>query len=95
MRKSGPSKGTILLATDFSRPARHIVPYAVQLASSLDLGLTILHVVKAPPGFEEWSPAARRSLEPLKTNALLALGRLIRLANEKGVTALTPVWQRS
>jgi nucleotide-binding universal stress UspA family protein len=77
----------ILLATDFSRPARHILPYAVELAASLNLSLTVLHVVKAPPGSEEWSHAARRSLASQKTKALLALGRLVRFANEKGVTA--------
>lgn len=87
MRKSRPDKETILLATDFSRPARQVVPYAVELAARLNLSLTILHVVKAPPGSEQWSPAARRSLGPLKTKALLELGRLIRIANERSVTA--------
>ena len=87
MRRPVRDKGTLLLATDFSGPARAVFPYALKLPSVLNLGLTILHVVKAPPGFEEWSPAARRSLDPLKTKALLELGRLARLANERGVTA--------
>jgi nucleotide-binding universal stress UspA family protein len=43
--------------------------------------------VKAPPASEEWSHTARRSLAALKTKALLELGRLIRFANERGVTA--------
>ena len=87
MRHPVRDKGTLLLATDFSGPARAVFPYALKLASVLNLGLTILHVVKAPPGLEEWSPAARRSLEPLKTKALLEIGRLARLARESGVTA--------
>lgn len=86
MRRSG-SKRTILLATDFSRPAGHMVPYAVQLASSLNLHLTILHVIKAPPGFEKWSSGARRSVAAQKTKALLELGRLIRFASERRVAA--------
>jgi nucleotide-binding universal stress UspA family protein len=87
VRRPVRDKGTFLLATDFSGPARAVFPYALKLASVLNLGLTILHVVKAPPGFEEWSPAARRSLDPLKTKALLELGRLTRLAKQRGVTA--------
>lgn len=87
MRKHRPDKGTILLATDFSRPARQVVPYAVELAARLNLSLTFVHVVKAPPGSEQWSPAARRSLGPLKTRALLELGRLIRAASERKVKA--------
>ena len=79
--------GTILLATDFSKPARRAFTYALKLAAVLKSRLILLHVIKAPPGFEGWSPAARRSLEPLKTKALLALGRVARLAHENGVTA--------
>ena len=78
---------TILVATDFSRPGKLVVPYAFKLALVLNLRLTILHVVKAPPGFEQWSPAARRSLQSLKTKALLELGRVVRLANENGLMA--------
>lgn len=78
---------TILLATDFSKPARRAVTYALKLATVLKSRLIFLHVIKAPPGFESWSPGARRSLEPLKTKALLALGRVARLAHENGVTA--------
>lgn len=85
MRRAASGNGTILLATDFSEPARLVVPYALMLASSLNLGLTLLHVVKAPPGSEEWSPAKRRSIDSLKTSALLELARLARHAQEKKV----------
>ena len=53
----------------------------------LKMRLILLHVIKAPPGFEGWSPAARRSLGPLKTKALLELGRLVRLAADHSVKA--------
>ena len=75
------------MATDFSKPGKLVIPYAFKLALLLNLRLTILHVVKAPPGFEQWSPAAHRSLQSLKTKALLELGRVVRLANENGLMA--------
>lgn len=78
---------SILLATDFSKPARQAYSYALSLASIFRTRLILLHVVKAPPGFETWSPAARRSLGPLRTKALLELGRMARLARDNGVTA--------
>jgi nucleotide-binding universal stress UspA family protein len=87
MKIAARTKGAILLATDFSRPARRAYTYGLKLASVLKSRLILLHIVKAPPGFETWSPAARRSLEPLKTKALLELGRMIRTAEDSGVTA--------
>ncbi|MGE3976477.1 MAG: universal stress protein [Nitrospira sp.] len=87
MKIAAHPRRTILVATDFSKPGKLVVPYAFKLALALDLRLTILHVVKAPPGFEQWSPAARRSLQSLKTKALLELGRIVRLANENGLMA--------
>jgi hypothetical protein len=57
-----------------------------KLAQVLNLRLIILHVVKAP-GFEQGSPAARRSLHSLKTNALLKLGWIVCLANENSLMA--------
>jgi nucleotide-binding universal stress UspA family protein len=79
--------GTLLLATDFSKPGKLVFPYALKLALALNLRLMVLHVVKAPPGFEHWSPAARRSLHSLKTKALLELGRIVRLAHENSLMA--------
>lgn len=87
MRAAAHPKRTLLVTTDFSKPARLMIPYAFKLASVLSLRLIILHVVKAPPGFEQWSPAARRSIQALKTKALLELGRIVRLANENGLMA--------
>lgn len=87
MRTAAHPRRTILVATDFSKPSKHLIPYAFRLAGVLNLRLIILHVVKALPGAEQWSPGARRSLQPLKTKALLELGRIVRLANEDGLMA--------
>lgn len=87
MRIARRAKSAILLATDFSKPARRAYSYAVALASVLKSLLILVYVVKAPPGFETWSPSARRSLGPLKTKALLELGRMVRTADDSGVTA--------
>jgi nucleotide-binding universal stress UspA family protein len=87
MRTAAHPRRTILVATDFSKPAKLVIPYALKLALVLNLRLIILHVVKAPPGFEQWSPGARRSLHSLKTKALLELGKIVRLANENGIMA--------
>jgi nucleotide-binding universal stress UspA family protein len=78
---------TLLLAVDFSRPASRAVAYAIKLASILNLSLTVVHVLQAPPGFTSWRPATRRSLDPLRTKALLELGRVVRLANDHQVAA--------
>jgi nucleotide-binding universal stress UspA family protein len=79
------ARGTILLATDFSKSARRAFTYALKFSSILKMDLILLHVVKAPPGFEAWSPSARRSLHPLQTKALLELGRMARLAKDDGI----------
>ncbi len=78
------SRKGILLATDFSKPARRAYAYAIRLSSVLNARLTLLHVIKAPPGFRA---GARRSLAPLKTKALLELGRMARHAEDHGVAA--------
>jgi len=87
MRTAAHPKRSILVATDFSKPGKLVVPYAFKLALALNLRLTILHVVKAPPEFEQSSPAAHHSLHSLKTKALLELGRIVRFANENGLMA--------
>lgn len=78
---------TLLLAVDFSRPASRAVAYAIKLASILNLSLTVVHALQAPPGFTSWKPTTRRSLDPLRTKALLELGRVVRLANDHQVAA--------
>lgn len=87
MRTPARTTRTLLLAVDFSRPASRALPYTIKLASVLNLGLTILHIVQAPPGFDSWAPATRRSLDPLRTKALLELGCLVRFANDNQVAA--------
>lgn len=87
MRTAARPRQALLTATDFSKPAKLVIPYAFKLARLLNLRLIILHVVKAPPGFEQWSQAAHRSLQSLKTKALLELGRIVRLANENDLVA--------
>ena len=84
MRNDSLSRKGILLATDFSKPARRAYAYAIRLSSVLNARLTLLHVIKAPPGFHA---GARRSLAPLKTKALLELGRMARDAEDHGVAA--------
>lgn len=71
MRTAAHPKRTILVATDFSKPGRLVIPYAFKLALALNLRLAILHVVKAPLESEQWPPAAHHSLHSLKTKALL------------------------
>ena len=80
--EEGPNK-RILLATDFSRPATCAYAYALRLSSVLKARLTLLHVFKAPPGFEA---STCRSQAPLRTKALLELGRMVRIAEDSGVT---------
>lgn len=87
MRTAAHPRRTILVATDFSKPAKLVISYAFKLALLLNLRLIVLHVVEAPPEFEQWSPTAHRSLRSLKTKALLELGRIVRLANEYGLIA--------
>ncbi|ULA59970.1 MAG: hypothetical protein LZF60_170109 [Nitrospira sp.] len=87
MRTSARTTGRLLLAVDFSKPASRAVPYAIKLASVLNLRLTVVHVLPAPPGFPPWAPASSRSLNPLRTKALLDLGRVVRVANDNQVTA--------
>ena len=56
-RPAKHGRAAILLATDFSRPARRAYAYALALASVLKSRLILLHVVKAPP-------ASRPGLRP-------------------------------
>lgn len=87
MKTPARTTRTLLLAVDFSRPASRAVPYAIKLASVLNLSLTVVHVLQAPPGFTSWTPVTRRSLDPLRTKAMLELGRVIRFANDNQVPA--------
>ena len=87
MRAAAHTKGVILLATDFSKPARRAYAYALKLSGLMKARLVLLHVVKAMPGFETWSPAARRSIHSLRTKALLELGRMVLIAKDDGIAA--------
>jgi len=78
-----------LLATAFSKPARRAYTHALVLASALKSRLIMLHVLKAPPDFESWSPRARRSLGTFKTKALLEFGRMALVAKGECVTTKT------
>lgn len=88
MKAPARATRTLLVAVDFSRPASRAVPYAIKLASILNLSLTVVHVLQAPPGFTSWRPTTRRSLDPLRTKALLELGRVVRIANDNQVAAV-------
>jgi nucleotide-binding universal stress UspA family protein len=87
MRAARHTKGVILLATDFSKPARRAYAYALKLSLLLNTRLVLLHIVKAMPDLETWSPAARRSVQSLRTKALLELGRMVRVAKDNGIAA--------
>lgn len=77
---------SILLPTDFERAARRAFSYGLTLAGALGARVKILHVIKTPHDSSALPPNSRY-LNPLKTSALLQLGRLARLAIEAGVPA--------
>ncbi|MGC3976212.1 MAG: universal stress protein [Nitrospira sp.] len=76
----------ILLPTDFQQPARRAFTYALKLATVLGARLDLVHVIKTISGPGQVTPDYR-SLNPLKTSALLELGRMARTANEAGICA--------
>ena len=86
MKTAKSAGGAVPLATDFSTPARRAYIYAVKFSSTLQSSLILLHVVKALPEFDTWSPSARRLLHQLRTKALLELGRMARIAQDAGVS---------
>lgn len=65
MRNDSLSRKRILPAADFSKAGRRAHAYALRLSPVPDARLTLLHFVKAPPGFEA---AGRRSLAPLNAH---------------------------
>lgn len=77
---------TIVVATDFSNTARRAFDTAVSWASRLEARVSLLHVIKGAWPAKELAAGAR-TLKPLKTAALLKLGRLARLALEAGIRA--------
>jgi nucleotide-binding universal stress UspA family protein len=85
MRNVGGTRDAIILATDFSKPARRAYSYALKLSSVLKSRLILLHVVKAHPDVEGWSPQPVRSFGSLRTKAMLELGRMARVAKDSGV----------
>lgn len=87
MRPIESTSGTVLFATDFLKPAQRAFVYALALAKALRLRLVILHVIKGVADAGSPVPTDSRYLRPLKTAALLELGRLARLAQEAGVLA--------
>ena len=86
MKTAKSAGGAVPLATDFSTPARRAYIYAVKFSSTLQSSLILLHVVKALPEFDTWSPSGRRLLHQLRTKALLELGRMARIAQDAGVS---------
>jgi universal stress protein A len=87
MKASRPVKPlTIVVATDFSETARQAFDVAVSWASRLEARMSLLHVIKGAWSASELAAGAR-VLKPLKTAALLKLGRLARLASEVGIRA--------
>lgn len=79
-------RSSLLLPTDFQEPARRALLHGIKLATALETSLTILHVVKTPTDLPRRAPDGQ-ALRSLRTSALLELGRLTRLAKERGVSA--------
>ncbi len=87
MKLSRPGKPfTIVVATDFSETAHHAFDAAVCWASRLGARMSLLHIIKGAWSASELAAGAK-GLKPLKTAALLKLGRLARLASEAGPRA--------
>lgn len=88
MIHAGARRGrwSLLLATDFQEPARRALLHGIKLAMALGTQLTLLHVIKAPTDLPRRAPDGQ-ALRSLRTSALLELGRLTRLAKERGVSA--------
>lgn len=84
--KKGKKRSDIVVATDFQQPARRAFLHGVKLATALKAPLHIVHVIKTPTDRSGAAPDSR-SLRPLKTAALLELGRLVRVAREGGASA--------
>lgn len=78
-------RGTILLATDFSKPAQRAFQYAMRLADTLAVRLVVLHVVKAIAGTGRRKPIGSRYVNVLRTEAMVDLGRLARVALDVGI----------
>ncbi len=79
-------QSSLLVPTDFQEPARRALFHAIKLATALGTQLTILHVIKTPTDLSHKAPDSR-FLRSLRTSAMLELGRLTRLAKERGVAA--------
>lgn len=77
----------ILLATDFLQPSRRAFAYALKLAAARHAHLLIVHVLKTALNGEPPVRTVSRRLNAMKTAALLELGRMARMAQEKGVAA--------
>lgn len=87
--RSDQTARTILLATDFQAPARKAFAHAVSLAALSHAKLVILHVMKAVTASRQGSGLGSRYLAPIKTAAMLELGRLADAAQHAGVKAET------
>lgn len=81
---SSPTTSGILLPTDFQQPARRAFVYALRLAAVLGRGLKIVHAIKTVSASSSVGPE-HRSLNPLKTSALLELGRMAGAAADAGI----------
>ncbi|MDP3229180.1 MAG: universal stress protein [Acidovorax sp.] len=87
MKRQDRSVSTIVLATDFLRPAQRAFAYAIALAKALRCRLAIIHVIKGVADAQLPHPPEGRNLQSMKTSALLELGRLVRVAQDAGVRA--------
>lgn len=79
------SPGPIVVPTDFQQPARRAFAYALKLATVLGRRLKIVHVIKTVSESSSVGPE-HRSLNSVKTSALLELGRMAGAAEDAGIS---------
>jgi nucleotide-binding universal stress UspA family protein len=87
MKKQPRAMGAIVFATDFCKPAQRAFGYALAVAKALDRPLVILHALKGVDDLAVSVSLGDRSLNSMKTTALLQLGRLARLTQDEGIEA--------
>jgi len=84
----------ILFPTDFSEPADHAWPFALQFAQEFGAAVHLLHVVAPPPRMTEAYSAnfdPERFAEVLTAEANASLDRLVEGAKDRKITFQTEV----
>lgn len=80
-----PEERGILLATDFSVPARRAYSYAAQLARTLDTKVVLLNVLEGPPGLDREFPVNTLFLKQLQEESDREMTALVEAAKRDGL----------